>query len=205
MRDGAGIDNAVTSVLVSDGALVDVGDTLLIGTEQLFVSEKAWTAEENANLINDGSGYTAVKTVTLFTVDDASDFAPGEHILIGSEEMLIVSISGEVLNLVRAVNGTVLEAHAHQAVISVKRTCTVVRGVNGTTAAAALITAAISKYAPPGDVSTFCLAESVLLHKQGKSGWTGEIAGGEAGINVDARGLELLREQILNRYGMVSL
>ena len=106
----------------------------------------------------------------------------------------------------RTQNSSVIAAHANNAPISVYRTCTVVRGVNGTTAASASQADAITKYAPPADVSTLCLGEAIALLKQGQSGWTGQIGGGEGSVDIrNSAALVDLREKVLASYGLVTL
>ncbi len=191
----------LTVCLCSNAALIDVGDTLLCESEQMFVSGRAFV-DQGTNL-NDT--LTAVKTDTTVTYSATPVPVAGESVLIDSEEMLIVSINGNDLNMLRATNGTTLAAHSNGAGIQFNRTLTVVRGVNGTTAANHADTTAFTKYAPPADVATLCLGEAILLLKQGKSGWAGQIGGDQGRIDVDARGTNELREDILARYGLVTL
>ncbi len=182
VRDPTEQNNSQTTLLVSDGSKVGVGDTLLIGTEQEFVSARAWAAEENADLLDDAS-VTASVTNTSITVDDGSRYTQGEVIRLDSEEMFIASISGQVLNVTRAYNGTTLAAHSNDAPISVNRTLTVTRAQNGSAAAVHTIAAAITKYAPTPDVVALCAAKAIASFQMEQGNWMGESVGtGESAV-----------------------
>uniref|UniRef100_A0A6M3LDL8 Putative head tail connector protein n=1 Tax=viral metagenome TaxID=1070528 RepID=A0A6M3LDL8_9ZZZZ len=56
---------------------------------------------------------------TAIDVDDGTDFGAGQTILIGSEQMYIRSISTNTLTVVRAVNGTTAAAHDDDSAIYV--------------------------------------------------------------------------------------
>lgn len=56
---------------------------------------------------------------TGFDVDDGTDFGAGQTILVDSEQMYIRSISTNTLTVVRGVNGTTAAAHDNLAAISV--------------------------------------------------------------------------------------
>ncbi|RLC56938.1 MAG: hypothetical protein DRI30_05055, partial [Chloroflexi bacterium] len=97
-----------TSVVCSDASLVDVGNTLLIESEQVFVSERS-TVDTAMNL-NDT--LVALNNDVTVTVGDGAAVNQGEVILIESERMLIESISGNDLTVKRAVDGSTLAAHS---------------------------------------------------------------------------------------------
>lgn len=198
---GLAADAGATSMVCSDASLIDVGHTLGIESEQLFVSERS-TVDSTANL-NDT--LVAQNNDVNVTLDDATKVNQGEIILIESERMLIESISGNDLTVKRAVDGSTLAAHSTGKDVYAFRTLTVVRGVNGTTAATHADTTAVVKYAPPADIATLCLAEALALLKQGQSGWTGQIGGGEGVIETRMFNLEKLRDNALSNYGIVTL
>lgn len=82
---------------------------------------------------------------------------------------------------------------------------TVVRAVNGTTAATHTNGAAISKYVVPATVENYCRAEAIANFKQGESGWTGQIGGGAGGIPTQMFDVVKLRERMIEEFGLVSL
>lgn len=200
VRSAAGIDDSVTALLVSDGSVIGVGATALIGSEQVFIGEVVSAAEENDDLLDMVGDLAATKSVVAVTVDDGSRYNVGERILIDSEQMQIEAISVNVLTVLRAVNGSVLAAHLDNAPISVFRTCTIVRGVNGTTAAAHALTAAIVTYAIPEDAAALCRAIAIFNYQQDKSGQTGVVGAGEAAVRVSPKALRNLWDGVLNGY-----
>jgi hypothetical protein len=195
-------DGAETELNVSDSSLIDVGDTILLTSEALFVSGKALldtTANTNGAL-------TAVPSETSVTVTDGSLVKAGEIITINSERMLVESIAANVLTVERAYDGSVLAAHNDAQDVYAPRTLTVVRAVNGTTAAAHADALAITKYAPPADVVNYTKALALNAYKQGGSGWTGQIGGGEGTVETRMAvfGLTKMRDELIATYGRVS-
>lgn len=203
VRSAGGVNASVTSLLCSDSSLIDVGDTLLIGSEAMFVSGVNSAAEEHGDLLNGAiTQDTAASTVT---VDDGSRYQAGEVILVDSELMLIRSISANALTVMRAHDGSQIAAHADDTPVSVLRTLTVVRGVNGTTPATHALSDAISAYSPPGVITDLCKALALGHLKQGQSGWTGHIAGNEGGVQVRMVDLFHLRNRAREEYLRVTI
>jgi len=58
-------------------------------------------------------------TETTFTVDDGTDFNVGETILIDTEQLYITTIATNLLTVVRGVNGTTAATHANNATIDI--------------------------------------------------------------------------------------
>lgn len=190
-------DGSETALDVTDSSLIDVGDTALIGTEQMFVTEKALlttTATLNGDL-------TATQSQTSVTVSDGTKVKAGEVVTIDSEKMLVGSISGNVLAVIRAYDGSTLAAHTGAVVVYAPRTLTVTRGENGTTAASHSTAAAIVKYAPPSDISGLCRALAVAYFMAEQGGWTGMIgAGAETGTETRMAALMKRKEQVKKQY-----
>ena len=65
--------------------------------------------EDSGTDLNDASMNT---TKTTVAVDDGTQFAIGQTIMIGSEQMLVINISTNTLTVTRALNGTTASAHA---------------------------------------------------------------------------------------------
>lgn len=197
-------DGSETALDVTDSSLIDVGNTILIGTEAMFVSGKTLkdtTANTNAAL-------TAEKSATTVALAAAHGLLvkAGEVITIDSERMLIESISTDTLAVQRAYDGSVLATHSNPSDIYAPRTLTVVRAVNGTTGAAHDTAAAIVKYAPPADIVEFCTARAIANHQQGRSGWTGVIGGSEGGA-VETRMFNLwsMETKLKEKYCRVTV
>lgn len=191
------LDASETEVQVTDSSKVGVGDTLKVESEAMFVSEKA-LLDTTANVTAD---LTESKSDVGVAVNDGTKVKQGEVITVGSERMLVESIAGTVLTVERSYDGSVLAAHSQPLDVYAPRSLTVVRGVNGTTAAAHADATAISKYAPPGDIVELCQAEAIAHLKQDESGWTGQIGGMEGGVQVKMVDLYWLRERAKQKYG----
>lgn len=194
-------DGSETALDVTDSSLIGVGDTILVGTEAMFVSAKALLT--TGTTLNDT--LTASKSDTLVTVASGAAIKTGEVITLDSERMLVEAIAGNDLTVQRAYDGSTLAGHTTGITIYAPRTLTVTRGVNGTTAATHDTAAAISKYAPPADVMEYVRAYAISHHQQGKSGWTGQIAGGEGGVEMRMFNLWAMRNALLEKYGTVTL
>lgn len=193
------INASVTSLDVTDASLVGVGDTLLLGTESIKVTERSFkdtTANVTADLTESGRDVTV-------TVNDGTLVNVNEVILVGSERMLVTAITGNDLTVDRAYDGSVLAAHSQPVDVYAARTLTVVRADNGTTAAAHTDQDAILKYAPAAKVSEWVRAQAILGVKQGASGYTGQI-GGEGTVNVNANEVDRLEKKCIEMFGVVT-
>ena len=194
-------DGTELELEVTDSSLIGVGDTILIGTEALFVSAKALldtTADLNDNSV------TANKNNVSVTLDDATKVNEGEVLTLDSERMLVESISGNVLTVQRAHDGSVLAAHNSGINVFAPRTLTVVRTVNGTSAATHANTTAITKYAPPADIRGYVQAYAISNQHQDATKRTG-VTGGDQG-SVETKGFSVwaLKQALIEKYGVVS-
>lgn len=185
------LDSSETEVQVSDASKIDVGDTLLVESEAMFVSERAPLT--TGTTLNDT--LTADMDDVTVTLASGAAAKQGEVLLLDSEKMLIEAITGNDLTVKRAYDGSRLAAHSSGITVYAYRSLTVVRSVNGTTAATHADTTAISKYAPPAVISDLCKAMAIAHLKQGESGWTGQISGGEGAVQVRMVDLHFLRER----------
>ncbi len=196
VSSGLAADSTATSMMCSNGSLIEVGDTLLVESEQLFISNRATIS---ISQLLDGA-LTATKSQTSVTVDSGAAFNAGEQIAVDSERMYVESVTGNELTVVRAYDGSTLAAHADNAAVLVYRTLTIERGVNGTAGATHTDGTAISRYRPPQDVAQLCLAEAVAAYHQEGAGWGREVGPGEAGGALDGRELSRLRKSVLARF-----
>lgn len=193
-------DGSETALDVTDASLIGVGDTILIGTEAMFVSAK--TVLTTGTTLNDT--LTADLNDVTVTLASGAAVKTGEVLLLDSEKMLVQSISGNDVTMRRAVDGSVLAAHTTGITVYAYRTLTVERAVNGTTAATHANAAAILKYAPPADIVELCQAIAIGHLKQGQSGWTGAIGGGEGAVAVKQVDLFYLRQRAIEKYGRLT-
>jgi len=198
VSSGLASDAAATSFVCSNSGLIDVGDTLLIESEQVFVSGRAFAAL-GAILVNDAS-ITADVTDNTITVDGSHGLVAGEIIKLDSEEIYIASVATNVLSVIRAYNGTTLAAHADDTAVQVARTLTIVRAQNGTTGATHANASAVNKYAVPKDVNEYVIARALHTFRQDEGGWTGAIGTGESTIEMKGRVLTALCDDLIRKY-----
>ncbi len=156
---------SATMMILNDSSAVGVGALILIDTERLIVADKTMSAT-GATL---GADLTATKSQVAITVSSGALVSPGELILIDSERMQVEYVTGNVLTVDRAVNGSALAAHATGATVLAMRTATVLRGQLGTTAASHTTGAAITALRAPSLVAELNLAYAIN-NQQGASG-----------------------------------
>lgn len=191
------ITSSATTITVTNGAAIGVGDSIKIGSERMIVSNRSFV-DSAQNL--GGSGVTASKADQTLTVTDGTLFTEDEVILIGAERMRIETIAGNTLIVKRAHDGTVLATHASSADIYVSRTLTVTRGAQGTTAASHADATAVYRHLVPDLVRELSVAESIATFLQGASGYARSISSGDAVKEVTGRGLNDLRMRVEQRY-----
>lgn len=195
----SGLDSGTTttSFICSDSSQVQVGNTLLIESEQLYVSDKI-NAALGSILLNDT--LTADKSDTLVTVDGSHGLVAGEVVLIDSEKMFIDSVATNDLTVIRAYDGTVLAAHADDTAIHVYRTLTVERGACGTSAATHADATKVEIYEPPFDISQLCLAEVLTLFQQNRASWGRSVGSGETVVEFSGRALGNMWKEVVANY-----
>lgn len=187
---------ADATIRVPDSSLVGIGDTLRIDNERLFVRGRRLEAT-GAIITDPVAGNDAHRTIP---VDDPTLIHAGELITIGAERLYVEAIAGNNAICLRAEDASLLEAHPDNAPILAPRVLEVVRGINGSAAAGHLIAAPVLKYAPPGDIVELTIANVLLHHEFGKTGWTGKWAGGEAGQEMKGSAVYFLCESAKRKY-----
>jgi len=198
VSSGLASDAAATSFVCSNSALIDVGHTLLIESEQVFVSGRAFAAL-GAILVNDAA-ITADVTDSTITVDGSHGLVAGEIIKLDSEEIYITSVATNVLSVIRAYNGTTLAAHADDTAVQVARTLTIVRAQNGTTGATHANSTAINKYTVPKDVNEYAVARALHAFTQDEGRWTGVVGAGDNAVELRGRILNQMEVALMVKY-----
>ena len=199
VSSGLASDAAATSMVCSNGSLssgVNVGDTLLIESEQLFVSEKTSAALDS--ILIDGV-LTADKSENV-TVDSGHGINVGEVIMVDSEQMFIRASGTTALTVERAYNGTPLAAHTNNTAVHIFRTLTVTRGINGTTAATHANATAISIYRAPAPIRQLAQAMAIASYTQEAAGYGRAIGAGAAQAEPSGRELANLQERVMGQY-----
>lgn len=196
-----------TTVDVSAGSTVGVGDTLLVDAERMIV-----TGRRQLNTGETlGADLASTNAAVSVAVSDGDAWDEGEVILIDSERMLVVDVAGDTLTVRRAWDGSVLAAHDSGTAIYAGRRLQVTRGALGTTAATHDLGTAVARYAPPGAVRDLAVGESVVQLLGEASGYarrgggttTGSVstsdsrnASSQIGVDLDAK-----RAQVYRTFG----
>ena len=165
------------TLLVDDAGLIYPGDSLLIGSEQIHVTDYSGSGTDSAVNI---SANVAVNDTVITIPSTATN--PGEIIRIDNEDMYVVKeVGGVALHVIRAWGKTERAAHTSGADIFVYRTFKIDRAINGTTAAAHAQDVAISRYQAPAPVRYLAKQISALMYRKAQTGYAGKVADIEAG------------------------
>jgi hypothetical protein len=191
-----------TSVTVSDGSLVGVGDLLIVDSERMLVSNRA-SSDTGQTLI--AGVTTASPSDNAVTVPDGTQLHVGEAIQVDSERMLIYDVTGNVATVKRAWDGTVLATHVTGARIYAFRALNVVRGQLGTTAATHGNASACSIHRVPALIKDLAIAEAENRILQEIAGYARavrtEASTGNTRAPASATALNDLRDSAYTAYG----
>lgn len=191
-------DTTGTTAIVSNGALIGVGDHILIGSERMLVTDQQMTATGQTQ---QGSGVsTAQKNDVLLQVTDGTQYAPQEVVQLDAEQMLITSVTGNFLTVLRAWNGTTLATHAG-ATVYAARQLTVMRGALGTTAASHTNGTAVAVGLVPPLVRQLAEAEAVVEVAQQVGAYAATQGDGQSKVVKIGTGLPDLRDRCYTAYG----
>jgi hypothetical protein len=183
---GINITQSTTSEItieVENGSLLSPGMVLKIEDEQEFVSAGAGGPDSPSAIaatskINMAEGITNEDEV--ISVDNGAEFFAGEVLQIGLEDLYVLKVGGNDLSVIRGWNRTQKTEHDDDADIRVYRVFAVVRGVNGTTAAAH-DNKEVSRYRVPLILNYLCREIAWLMKSKAASGFTGITGDSEMG------------------------
>lgn len=194
------LDTTETEIDVADSSLLGVGSVLRIDTERMIVSERGW---KNLSVtLAVGAPLVAKANDTVLTLSaTTAAVRPGEVLLIDGERMTVNDVVGATCIVSRAVDGSVLAAHAAGAAVYGSRTLTVTRGALGTIAAAHEDAGQAYEWVPPGPINTLAVAETLNSLAQENSGYVRVIGSGENTRNASGAGLADVRRQAYDNYG----
>lgn len=160
---------SATTITVSDSSVLGVGSLLIIESERLLVQDMAMATTGQANT----SGATTDSAAdNAITVSSGAAVHVDETIQIDSERMLVVDVTGNVVTVKRAWDGSVLATHSTSTTINAARSLTVLRGQLGTTAATHSNTTAISVFRYPPLIHDLNVAEACNTVLQRTSGYS---------------------------------
>lgn len=191
-----GINDVVVSLDLSDSSLAGTGDLLKIDDEYLAVSRLS-LKDTTATLSGDVDGELNVKIVP---VDSGAKVHAGELITIDAERLLVEDVAGDSLICTRNQDASLIAAHTMGTHIYAPRTLTVERASVGSTAAAHLDAAPISRNVPPGLVTELCVAEVLAAREQELHGYGREIGQGDGAFELRGIGLADLRKRVAAAY-----
>jgi len=203
VSSGLASSSTATEMVCSDGSVIDVGNTLLIASEQVFVSERAF-AVLGSVLVNDADIKADIADNTI-TLDASHGVVAGEIIRLDSEELYVESVSTNLLTVERAFNGTLLATHADNTAVHINRTLTIERGVNGTTAATHANSTAVSTYEPEFNVQVWCRREVIAHYVQEGAGFGRDVGQGDGAREFRGVDLSDRRKMDIDRYERVRM
>lgn len=195
--DGAA-DSDDTTIGVTDGGAVGVGDLLLVGTERMQVTGRAM-ADTGLTLSGALTASAAGVSVTVSSATGAP--APGEVILVDSERMLVIDAAGTALTVKRAWDGSVLAEHDTGAQVWASRSLTVSRGAVGTVAASHADGASVARHVYPGPVSTLCEAYALNTLLQARAGYARVAGEGDGARESTGRGVKAAERDAYRAFG----
>jgi hypothetical protein len=200
----------VVQLNVGSGVYVGVGDTILIDTERMIVTDSSY--------IDTTISFSGLSTPSpndnVVGVPDGTKFAVGEVLQADAEWLLIVSIMGNNLVVKRAWDGSVLTSHTGGTLFS-NRQVTVVRGALGTVASTHLVNAPVSVFSIPGLVNELSIAYSLIGLTQEVSVYAGGATrstmsqnsvrtGGQIAEPYPGTGIQGLEQRVAQKYGRVA-
>lgn len=188
---------SATTCTVSDGAALGVGSLLIIDSERLLVQEAASATTGQANT---AGATTAQASDNAITVASGAAINVDETLLIDQEKMLAVDVTGNVVTVIRAWDGSVLATHASNTTIYAYRLLTVGRGQLGTAAATHTSSTAISVFRYPSLVRDLAIAEAGNTVLQRTSGYGDSGEGATSATNIGA-GLADLWDEVETAHG----
>src|SRR5258708_1051450 len=102
------VSTTATTITVSDGSAVGVGDIVIADTERMLVTEKAAVTTGQTNL---SGATTASESDVAITVTSGAAINLGEVLLLDAERLLVTDVTGNVVTVVRQWDGTLLATH----------------------------------------------------------------------------------------------
>jgi hypothetical protein len=174
------------TLVTTNGGLISLGMILQLENEQELVvsgkGSKNSPAPIKAVSLLDGD-LSDIPSEQLLKVDNGAEFFEGEVLRINSEDLHIERISGNELTVIRGWNDSLVKTHADNSEIYIYRTFGVVRGVNGTTAAAH-INVYPKRYKVPDDLNWLCRQITGLMIMKAKSGFQGRTGNADSGESM---------------------
>jgi len=174
--------------------VIGVGSTLRVGSERMLVNGKRWVDSTQTGTL------AAQPNATSLTVANGAAFIAGEELLIDSERLLVVAVTGNVLNVRRAVAGSTIAAHT-TAALYWPRDLEVTRGALGTTAATGTLGDTVYVHVPPALVGQLNRAYALDQFFQEGAGYARTIGTSESEREYSSRGIRELEGRVYGAFG----
>jgi hypothetical protein len=195
------LDDSETQVDLSRGDLAGVGSLLRVDSEYMVVTER----EQLSLGITLSANLTERNNDTSVTISASTPaLKSGETILIGTERMEIVDVTGTTLVVQRGVDGSVLTTHTSGVTIYSPRTYVVERGAQGSTAASHLTSAPVYAWTPPSPIVGLAHAEALVQLARENSQYVRVVGTGEGQSESRGGDLKDKREKVYNGYARMG-
>jgi|SRR5579871_5994774 len=224
---GAAVTSASqTTITVSDASQTGVGDLLVIGygrgtpafpSDTLghagaiapFTGERVLVSDRSASdlsLAQSGSGCSTAldnDNVLAWTGSGSAPPKQGEVLLLGQEQMLVLSVLGSTAVVKRSFNGTQLQVHSGDEIFAY-RNLTVLRGFLGTTATTWTNGTAVWKHRYPSLIRDLAIAESANRLLQETSGYARIVGAADMAVPAPGAALADLWDEARTAYGRIA-
>ncbi len=195
--DAAIASTTATTITVTDGSAVAVGDLLRVDSERLQVTDRTWGTTGTTITAN----LDPLDSARSITVADGTAVQVGEILLIDAERVEVTDVVGNTVTAQRAVHSSVLTAHTTGATVYASRVLTVERGACGTTPAAHTDGTSISAHTVPAEPAELALAEACVILGLRRAGYS-RTAGSSAGkVDSSGTGIDDLRRSCYRAWG----
>jgi hypothetical protein len=188
------IGSSGSTVIISNGGLVGIGDLITIGTERMVVTDRMNTATGAIITV----ALDDLDSDNVLTVDDGTLINQGEAILINGERMFVEQVVGNAVTVQRAATGSVLAAHSSSTAVYASRVLVVERAATGTTAAAHTGGATVLVNDPPPLVQTATLAQALATLGVEREAY-------DRGQGTQAKSLQQIIEDCVAAHGRVRI
>lgn len=177
-------------------AKVGVGSLLRINAERVLVTDRSMVSIGQTLQ----TPLTASASNVAVAVEDGTNFGLDEVILLDSERMRVVDVSGNTLTVKRAQDGSVLAAHTGSAIYAFTG-ISLLRAAQGSALAAHLSGDTITRWVPPPLVKKLALAYAENLFLQESSGYARIVGSGENAQEASGRSIAHLEKDAQAAYG----
>lgn len=191
------LTSSQTSFPVTDSSALGVHDLLTIEAERMIVTGKSMLSTGQTL----SADIAASANVVIIPTSSSTTAVEGETIMIDAEKMKVTERAGNSLIVKRAVDGSVLAAHANGAQVFAPRTVTVARGALGTGAATHGADVAITRQDWPSAIRQLAVAESVAAFLQEAAGMARTSGSGDNEFEVSGKSLAALRRNVYASFG----